>query len=1006
MTTYIGPPFRGEALEENGTSIIPGGVVELRVHGVSGGSPEQNLGDPHPIRISGDETAGIYRRRSELKIGPDRVIEAYNWSGINSRKSVRAWWLLLFPFAAANLAGWMLPTSTSKGSKKVAQGATRVVSLAVTFIAVVGMGSITVDIVGVQCGGSTACTSNFWLGWLDSIVSFGPIEGSATRRATLFSLVPLLALAAAWFVGRHSQRYEAYGAPEGPDRRPAGKLRIDEVRLNEVEFWQAPDAVYVQAWIHATVAISGMALVMAVTMRQLAPAGVYDNTFGLLMYLSLAWTLGAGLSILLVGRMHQIPGRWLRKAHIPFGYRQISWIPPRIRPRLTWIPPGGAMVLLGSTLWLGWYSEAGSYDPPLEGFRNALMVATLVGLVALAVLGFAIHAHWFVVAISAIGLGWFLVIWGKDASGSLQRNFMIGGSGNLWLMAEFLAFVTIFGVYWFVAERRENLRLPPDQSTNPLWIMFGAGVVSTLGLGAVARSQDAFTAFGATLVLVMYLLVMFWVQVRNGDDLPATGRMRDGTAMMMAAIGLISMLTLVASTATWVARTIGTGIADPAQANTQFSTQNAIYYPAEAGWLSFAAFAAILTFAGILLLRIIVLHFARWSGKESDLCAEYDCDDIPADGYDLTTLAPDGRTDQGLCPTPAGTCSDHQPTDAPKIEHDRRQLTFANKARRSRMFANMTDDVDWVIAAAVTVALGIMISTAASRSLGRLPTGWLSSAIGTSTWVIGFVAVATMLAVRKSRENLPLRQSFGILWDVTSFFPRRFHPLAPPCYAERSVIELRNRIIWLQEKPDAKTIVVAHSEGTLLTAAALLSLKEPLALQNSDAAAEAETRNAPRVDHPEPTGRELDNIAWVTYGCMLGRLFGRAWPDQLQLAELQDLKARLENLPPATTGATTEGQFPEPPVGRIPRWMNFGRYTDYLGGRVFGPVQPKPTRFSPKPERAPERRDDVFFRDPTRRWRYKGQAAYARLWRHSFNYESDAEDPRFRRHIWDLVRYW
>lgn len=87
MRTWLGPPFRGEGLIGNSTvrrftdgaggehterqlpeDVIPAGVVELRVHGVNGGTPEQNLHDPSPVRIAGDGTAGFYRRREELAL--------------------------------------------------------------------------------------------------------------------------------------------------------------------------------------------------------------------------------------------------------------------------------------------------------------------------------------------------------------------------------------------------------------------------------------------------------------------------------------------------------------------------------------------------------------------------------------------------------------------------------------------------------------------------------------------------------------------------------------------------------------------------------------------------------------------------------------------------------------------------------------------------------------------------------------------------------------------------
>jgi hypothetical protein len=190
-------------------------------------------------------------------------------------------------------------------------------------------------------------------------------------------------------------------------------------------------------------------------------------------------------------------------------------------------------------------------------------------------------------------------------------------------------------------------------------------------------------------------------------------------------------------------------------------------------------------------------------------------------------------------------------------------------------------------------------------------------------------------------------------------------------------------------------LVIAHSEGTLITAAALLSL------QQRDLAGRID-RADPQIfvspGHPDPAGTELAGVCWVTYGCMLRRIFTRAWPDQLPLDDLADLKRELEGYEPGAWAGRE--RFPLPPEGKVARWINFGRYTDYLGGRVFAELQAKPTVRDRCPERkAEQRRDDLFLWDPTRRWRYVGQVEEPRMWTHSFDYQSDMEDPRLRAHV-------
>jgi hypothetical protein len=47
---------------------------------------------------------------------------------------------------------------------------------------------------------------------------------------------------------------------------------------------------------------------------------------------------------------------------------------------------------------------------------------------------------------------------------------------------------------------------------------------------------------------------------------------------------------------------------------------------------------------------------------------------------------------------------------------------------------------------------------------------------------------------RPSPDAAVARQTVGIVWDVTTFWPRAAHPLAPPCYSERAVPHLVTRV--------------------------------------------------------------------------------------------------------------------------------------------------------------------------------------------------------------------
>ncbi|MEZ5095949.1 MAG: hypothetical protein R2731_07375 [Nocardioides sp.] len=133
----------------------------------------------------------------------------------------------------------------------------------------------------------------------------------------------------------------------------------------------------------------------------------------------------------------------------------------------------------------------------------------------------------------------------------------------------------------------------------------------------------------------------------------------------------------------------------------------------------------------------------------------------------------------------------------------------------------------------------------------------------------------------------------GIVWDVASFWPRACHPLAAPCYAERTVPDLVTRLDTHLTTTGRPVVVAAHSQGTVLSMAALLYL------------------------HRAKASTGIGRLSLVTFGCVLRRLYARHFPVYFGVAALHQLQQAL-----------TDDRSPEP------RWLNLWRYTDYLGGQV------------------------------------------------------------------------
>ncbi|WP_295125646.1 hypothetical protein [uncultured Leifsonia sp.] len=266
------------------------------------------------------------------------------------------------------------------------------------------------------------------------------------------------------------------------------------------------------------------------------------------------------------------------------------------------------------------------------------------------------------------------------------------------------------------------------------------------------------------------------------------------------------------------------------------------------------------------------------------------------------------------------------------------------RARRSAALFHRGEPVLGVLAG--LLALGVVVAIA-------LPQPLRPALLDLALPALGLIAVAAVVTIAENALTTKERP-IGVMWDLMCFLPRAGHPFGPPCYAERVIPELRDRIVaWLEADLAAggvedrrtaeqrardelralttrqrrKVILSAHSLGAVLAVSAIFTL-------GAD------------------TSGGLKNLGLLTYGTQLRAYFGRFFPELFGPEALGTLPSRGPSLWKAdpwlrqviedhgTDGSggrdidlrdkPTLRELLTQPDGRV-AWVNLWRRTDYLG---------------------------------------------------------------------------
>jgi hypothetical protein len=940
------------------------------------------LGVKSPSQVAGDGITGVFRASGPLPrrtVRPGHAVEAYSWGALTSAvRGALGWvqrvlWLILLPFALINLAYWARlhvgQVGDDEHDRHVDDDITivrsiwgaiivRWAALVLTMLLVLAPSFIALDLVAWQCYRGATKSCDVLPGFLDFMMGLAP-----SQRMAVGTALPLAVTGLLWFLSRQTlARYEAC--------KDTGTMAGGRHLLQDERFWSSTNRSRRLQRIHLAGAV---ATVMAYVAAQVGDLGA--GWF--------AWflTLVAGAVLVLcfaaLTRAHPNDLEYRGKPTFTAGF------PDRDAPVLLGLACAGMAILLA---WLQWGLRDSStgWDASQSWFgHNLWFIGTFVVLSALNTLVFVagrLSLVWSGVALAvfllAAGVATVFSLMGESPSAE-RVQWILAGTVSV----GFVFFVVALG--WQLGERRNHPAEAwngggaammigaagwiallfttalvtasadylngPEQSVSDLTSQ--GGEVEAAAADRLVKDEEATVAVRLSKGVVLrdgvvlqvgdggresYWLLRGDVQARTAEvaepgvlskPLPDTVLRRGTLALAEDVLRLVDTCVL----RNWD-RKAGEAPTSCHAESEGFRTAATIAVPARRLTVDTAGRVRLevaeppgtpLVLPQVLIWApIIQVLWTVCAIVIAILCAAR-----------LTRRT----TDQvGACVTRDGVPQESRN----QVRRTRLGAAYAHRAERLlEMLGGVT--VACVLALLCLSATGLppnaLVSTLFPGSRSDLPHVLASL----SLYVVLGLSAAFVLLGSYVRRSESARKAVGILWDVTTFWPRAAHPLSPPCYAERVVPEMTTRVRWGLQQGDL-VVVSGHSQGSLIAAATLIRLDD----------------------------EELERIRFVTYGSQLRALYGRIFPCVLGPGVLgcvpTDGTPTFSDTYPDVPRSDAPAEVEPPGTGtlwdRLGRdgWRNFYRRGDPLGWRVFSddesaydvrvPEVPRPEAGDPGPK--------------------------------------------------------